>query len=111
MKVESQYYFVLGSQNFLLIHEPFEEVLRERVEYYRSIKKRLDFWLLPSPQFLELSEFQFVKTECPTKNIALVSTNKNFVTWLKLRFNNVILGEFTGPSSRLKSPLAYNYFY
>lgn len=109
--MESQYYFVLGSQNFLLIHEPFEEVLRERVEYYRSIEKRLDFWLLPSPQFLELPELQSIKKECLTNNIALVSTNKNFVTWLKLRFNNVIIGEFTGPSSKLKNPLAYNYIY
>lgn len=107
MEIPIKYYFVLGSQKFLLIEEPLEEILRERIQYYQSIKKNLDFWLLPSPKFLNLNELKKIKQISPNKNIAIVSTNKIFITWLKLRLNNVILGEFEGPSSSLPSPLNY----
>jgi hypothetical protein len=108
MQISIKYYFILGSQNFLLMEEPLEEILRERIQYYKSIKKNLDFWLLPCPKFLNLLELKDLKKICPNKNLAIVSTNKIFITWLKLRLNNVFLGEFEGPSANLPSPLTYD---
>jgi hypothetical protein len=102
-----KYYFALASQKFLLIEEPLEEILRERIQYYKSSKKNLDFWLLPNPDFLNLPDLQYVKLLSPEKNIGIVSTNPVFVTWLKLRLNNITIGEFEGPSSDLPSPLGY----
>ena len=49
----TKYYFVLASQQFLISQEPLEEVLRERIQYYCRTNKKIDFWLLPSPKFLD----------------------------------------------------------
>jgi hypothetical protein len=38
--------------------------------------------------------------------VALVSTSKQFITWLKLRFEYVATGEFEAPSATVADPLA-----
>jgi hypothetical protein len=38
--------------------------------------------------------------------VALVSTNKSFITWLKLRLEYVATGEFQAPSDAIPDPLA-----
>jgi Protein of unknown function (DUF2488) len=105
--VLTKYYFVVASKQFLVTEEPLEEVLRERIQYYCRTKKRIDFWLLPAPKFLEAENFKNLKNKFPKNCLAIVSTNKIFITWLKLRLNNVFVGEFSGPSEQIQNPLDF----
>lgn len=100
------YYYVLASQKFLLEEEPLEEVLRERTGHYQAQEKEIDFWLVKQPAFLEAPEMATIKAKCPQPAAAIVSTNPQFITWLKLRLEFVITGEFQGPSSSIADPLA-----
>jgi Protein of unknown function (DUF2488) len=100
------YYFVLASQRFLLEEEPFEEVLKERVRNYQEQNREIDFWFVKQPAFLEAPEFAEVKNKCPQPSAAVISTNSQFITWLKLRLEYVITGEFQAPSATISEPLA-----
>lgn len=107
--VPTKYYFVVASKQFLVADEPLEEVLRERIQYYCRTKKRIDFWLLPTPKFLQAENFKNLKNKFPQDCLAIVSTNKIFITWLKLRLNNVFVGEFSGPNEEIQNPLDFDY--
>lgn len=100
------YYYVLASQHFLLEEEPFEEVLRERTRNYHEQEKEIDFWLVKQPAFLEAPEMAQSKAKCPQPAAAVISTNSQFITWLKLRLEFVLTGEFTAPSEAIPDPLA-----
>lgn len=100
------YYYVLASQRFLLEEEPFEEVLKERRRDYEEKGKEIDFWLIKQPAFIEAPEFAEIKAKCPQPSAAVVSLNADFITWLKLRLEYVIKGEFEAPSSSIQEPLA-----
>ena len=100
------YYYVLASQHFLLEEEPLEEVLKERTRNYETNNKEIDFWLVKQPAFLEAAELATVKAQCPQPAAAIVSTNPQFITWLKLRLEYVIKGEFQAPSDSIPDPLA-----
>lgn len=100
------YHYVLASQRFLLEEEPFEEVLRERTRDYREKEKEIDFWLVKQPGFLEAPEMAEIKAKCPQPSVAVISTNPQFITWLKLRLEHVIKGEFQAPSESIRDPLA-----
>lgn len=100
------YYYVLASQKFLLEEEPFDEVLKERTRNYQEQNKEIDFWLVKQPAFLEAPEFSQIKAKCPQPAVAIISTNPQFVTWLKLRLEYVITGEFQAPSDTIPLPLA-----
>lgn len=100
------YYYVLASQKFLLEEEPLEEVLRERTCDYQDKNKEIDFWLIKQPAFLESPEFAEIKAKCPQPSVAIISTNSQFITWLKLRLEYVITGEFQAPSDTIPDPLA-----
>lgn len=100
------YHYVLTSQKFLLEEEPFEEVLKERNRDYREKNKEIDFWLVKQPAFLEAPEFAQIKAKCPQPSVAVISTNPVFITWLKLRLEYVITGEFQAPSDTIPSPVA-----
>lgn len=100
------YYYVLASQRFLLEEEPIEEVLKERTRDYHEKEKEIDFWLVKQPAFLEASQMQEIKHQCPQPAAAIVSTNPQFITWLKLRLEFVITGEFQAPSDTIPDPLA-----
>ena len=100
------YYYVLASQKFLLEEEPFEEVLKERTRNYQEQNKEIDFWLVKQPAFLEAPEFKEIKAKCPQPTVAVISTNKQFITWLKLRLEYVLTGEFEAPSDSISDPLA-----
>ncbi|NET28660.1 MgPME-cyclase complex family protein [Okeania sp. SIO1I7] len=100
------YYYVLASKKFLLEEEPLEEVFRERTRDYHEKEKEIDFWLVPQPAFLEASEMASIKTKCPQPAAAIISTNPKFITWLKLRLESVITGEFQAPSDSIPEPLA-----
>lgn len=100
------YYYLVASQRFLLEEEPFEEVLRERTKDYQDKGKEIDFWLVKQPAFLEAPEMAQVKQECPQPAAAVISTNPNFITWLKLRLEFVKTGEFQAPSDTIPDPIA-----
>lgn len=99
------YYYVLASQKFLTEEEPIDEVLKERTRDYQDKNKEIDFWLIKQPAFLEAPEMAEIKAKCPQPAAAIVSTNKQFITWLKLRLEYVIVGEFQ-PSETIPQPLA-----
>ena len=100
------YYYVLASRKFLIEEEPLEEVLRERTRNYRENEKEIDFWLVEQPAFLEAPEMAAVKAKCPQPAVAIVSTNKQVVTWLKLRLEYVLTGEFQAPTASIPDALA-----
>lgn len=94
----STYYYVLASQRFLMEEEPLEEVLRERTRHFQEQEKEIDFWLVPQPAFLENPEMSAVKAKCPQPAAAIISTDKGWITWLKLRLEYVLTGEFSANS-------------
>lgn len=100
------YYYVLASQKFLTEEEPLDEVLRERTRHYHEQEKEIDFWLIKQPAFLEAPELAAVKSRCPQPAAAIVSTNEQFITWLKLRLEYVLTGAFEAPSASIPDPLA-----
>ncbi|MBD1927410.1 DUF2488 family protein [Trichocoleus sp. FACHB-90] len=100
------YYYVLASQRFLLEEEPFDEVLKERIRNYKEQEKEIDFWLVKQPAFLEAPEMATIKAKCPQPAAAVISTNSQFITWLKLRLEFVLAGEFQAPNESIPDPLA-----
>lgn len=100
------YYYVLASRTFLLEEEPLDEVLKERTRHYREQEKAIDFWLVQQPAFLEAPEMAEVKAKCPQPAVAVVSTDRSFITWLKLRLEYVVVGEFQAASGTIPDPLA-----
>ncbi|MEM8605022.1 MAG: MgPME-cyclase complex family protein [Cyanobacteria bacterium P01_H01_bin.121] len=100
------YYYLLASRKFLCEDEPLEEVFRERNRYYQEQEKTVDFWLVEQPAFLEAPELATVKSQCPQPAAAVISTNAQFITWLKLRLEFVLTGEFQAPSETIPEPLA-----
>ncbi|MEB3212585.1 MAG: MgPME-cyclase complex family protein [Leptolyngbyaceae bacterium] len=100
------YHYILASQKFLLEDEPLEEVLKERVRDYEEKGKEIDFWLVKQPAFLDSPEMSDVKRRCPQPAAAIISTNAQFITWLKLRLEFVVVGTFESPSNAIPEPLA-----
>ncbi|MEL6501383.1 MAG: MgPME-cyclase complex family protein [Cyanobacteria bacterium J06623_1] len=100
------YYYVAASQKFLLEEEPFVEVIEERIRNYKERNQELDFWFIKQPAFLEAPEMASVKSQIPQPCAAVVTTNKQLATWLKLRLEYVLTGEFSAPSESIPEPLA-----
>lgn len=100
------YYYVLASEKFLCEIEPLDEVFRERERHYQEQGQTIDFWLVRQPAFLEAPELAAPKAKCPQPAAAVISTNPTFITWLKLRLEFVITGEFEAPSATISDPLA-----
>lgn len=108
-----KYFFVIGSSKFLLKNEPLEEMLRERAQFLRREKKPITFWVIKSPKFLKSSQLNGLKDKIVKAGLseveltAIISVDQTFTTWLKLRLQNVGLGNFiTGED--ISSPLASN---
>ncbi|MDF5730779.1 MAG: DUF2488 family protein [Rhizonema sp. PD38] len=100
------YYYVLASQHFLVEEEPLDEVLKERTRHYHEQEKEIDFWLVKQPAFLEAPQKVEEKKRCPQPAAAIISTNAQFITWLKLRLEYVITGEFSAPTETIPDALA-----
>lgn len=100
------YHYVLASQRFLLEEEPLEEVLRERVRNYKEQEKAIDFWLVKQPAFLEAPNMASVKEKCPQPSAAIISTDPKMITWLKLRLEYVLTGQFEAPTDAIPDPIA-----
>lgn len=100
------YHYVLASHRFLIEEEPLDEVLKERVRHYHEQEKEIDFWLVKQPAFLEAPEMAEIKKSCPQPAVAVISTNLQFITYLKLRLEFVTTGQFEAPSNTIPDPLA-----
>ena len=99
------YFFVAASEQFLTVEEPLEEILRERVRNYTENKKEIDFWLLKNPSFLKTTQFIDLRAKIPNPPAAVLSTDKKFITFLKLRLEFVAVGEFECPNAEITDPL------
>ncbi|MEG3976336.1 DUF2488 family protein [Microcoleus sp. herbarium8] len=100
------YYYVLASQRFLLEEEALDEVFKERIRNYNEQEKQIDFWLVKQPAFLEDPTMKEVKAKCPQPAAAIISIDPVFITWLKLRLEYVLTGEFQAPSATIPDALA-----
>ena len=100
------YYYLAASRRYILEEEPTAEVLKERTRYYQEQEKAIDFFLIHQPAFLEAPEMAALKAQCPQPAVAIVSTDPQFITWLKLRLEYVAIGEFQAPSASIPDPLA-----
>ena len=98
------YFFVAASEKFLTVEEPLEEILKERVRNYKENNKEIDFWLLKNPSFLQSSQFIDLTAKIPSPPAAVLSTDKKFITFLKLRLEFVAVGEFECPNAEISDP-------
>ena len=98
------YFFVAASEKFLTVEEPLEEILKERTRNYKENNKEIDFWLLKNPSFLKSSKFVDLSTKIPFPPAAIISTDKKFITFLKLRLEFVAVGEFKCPNAEIADP-------
>ena len=98
------YFFVAASEKFLTVEEPLEEILKERERNYKENNKEKDFWLLKNPSFLKTTQFVDLNAKIPKPAAAVISTDKKFITFLKLRLEFVAVGEFECPNAEIIDP-------
>ena len=98
------YFFVAASEKFLTVEEPIEEILKERIRNYKENNKEKDFWLLKNPSFLQNSQFDNLVAKIPSPPAAVLSTDKKFITFLKLRLEFVAVGQFEFPNAEITDP-------
>ena len=99
------YFFVAASEKFLTVEEPLDEILKERIRNYKENYKEIDFWLLKNPSFLKTSKFVDLSKRIKNTPAAVLSTDKKFITFLKLRLEFVAVGEFEFPNGEITDPL------
>jgi len=98
------YFFVAASEKFLTVEEPLAEILRERERNYKENNKEINFWLLKNPSFLKTAQFVDLEAKIPSPPAAVLSTDKKFITFLKLRLEFVAVGEFECPNAEITDP-------
>ena len=101
------YYYLVASEKFLTSdNENLHEVIEEKTRNYAEKGKEIDFWFIKQPAFLEAPEFKEIKAQCPQPASALISLDEQWITFLKLRLEYVITGQFSAPSDTIPEPLA-----
>ena len=104
----TQFHFVAASERFLTEEEPLDEVLRERRRNYAENGKEIDFWLVRQPACLSAPQLADLNQRIPQPAAAVVSSDASFITFLKLRLEYVVTGQFEAPSAEIQEPLASN---
>ena len=104
----TQFHFVAASERFLTEEDPLDEVLRERRRNYAENGKEIDFWLVRQPAFLSSPQLAELNQRIPQPAAAVVSSDASFITFLKLRLEYVVTGQFEAPSAEIQEPLASN---
>ena len=99
------YFFVAASEKYLTVEDTVEEIIKERIRNYKENNKEIDFWLLKNPSFLQTTQFIDLKAKIPSPPAAIVSTDKKFITFMKLRLEFVAVGEFECPNAEITDPL------
>ncbi|WIA27997.1 hypothetical protein OEZ86_010585 [Tetradesmus obliquus] len=94
----TQWYGLVANAEFFcndVQNEPLAEQLRERVRYFQEQGRELDFFLVPNPTWLDAQfpeQAKQVKRPC----MALVSSDKQWVTFMKLRLDRVLKFDLAG---------------
>lgn len=119
--MNKKYFYIVMSQQDLLENQVIEEIIRERNNYYINRENSLNFWILMSPSFLLKNEifnhikksnfYQLKKTDIIYNdsfyNGVIISTDFEYINWLKLRlgyFENISTNQI---DSRFKSDGLY----
>ncbi len=102
----TNFYFVAASEKFLTIEEPLEEILKERNRNYGENNKEKDFWLIKQPNFLNDPSLKEIAKKVPRPSAAVISTDKKFIDFLKLRLEFVVNGQFQSPNDFSNDPFA-----
>ena len=102
----TQFHFVAASERFLTEEEPLDEVLKERRRNYAENNKEIDFWLVRQPACLLAPQLAELNRRIPQPAAAVVSSDPSFITFLKLRLEYVVTGQFEAPSDEIPEPLA-----
>lgn len=96
---ELSFYYLMMSQEDITSNQVLEEILREKATNYSLNNKILDFWITISPSLIEklgieelFKETIFYEQQKKLKGNknnqfygCLISTDKNFINWVKLR--------------------------
>ena len=88
------YYIAMASTKFLLEQEPIEEMLRERKRYYKENNLPIDFWLIRDFSSINEPELKKLETYLMKPMSMIISSNKRFIDWIKLRVNYVLVDSF-----------------
>jgi len=104
--VMATYHYIAASKSFLMEDEALDEVLEERIRNYHQQEKEIDFWFVEQPAFLQSPEMAEVGDRIPKPAAAVITTDPQFITWLKLRLEYVASGQFDAPSATISDPLA-----
>ncbi len=84
--------------------EHFKELLYERLRLYGERSKEQDFWLVIEPKFLD--QFPNITKRLRRPAVALVSINRTWITFMKLRLDRVLSESYEADS--LEEALASN---
>lgn len=86
MKKQDKYYLLTIFENTSDLYNGFEEVLRERVYHYKKSSAPLDFWVVKNIK-LDIEALNKQKSENEfLKGFTIITTNKIFFEWIKLRY-------------------------
>uniref|UniRef100_A0A7N0VEB7 Uncharacterized protein n=1 Tax=Kalanchoe fedtschenkoi TaxID=63787 RepID=A0A7N0VEB7_KALFE len=72
--------------------EHFQEQLFERSRHYRPLGFERDCWLVIEPKFLD--KYPNITRRLAGPAVALVSTNGQWITFMKLRLDRVLVESF-----------------
>ncbi|RLN38876.1 uncharacterized protein C2845_PM01G14000 [Panicum miliaceum] len=96
-KKPKTYYFLVANAKFMLDEEEhFQEQLAEKLRNYAERDKERDFWLVIEPKFLD--RFPNITKRLKRPAVALVSTDGNWITFMKLRLDRVLQEQFDAES-------------
>lgn len=89
------YYYIVANAQFMLYEEEHAmEVVREKRRFMKEKNMPRDFWFVPNPEFLDSQPEVDKRVKKPC--CALVSTDEGWTTFMKLRYDKVIMGSFVG---------------
>ncbi|RCV44961.1 hypothetical protein SEVIR_9G420000v4 [Setaria viridis] len=96
-KKPKTYYFLVANAKFMLDEEEhFQEQLAEKLRNYAERDIERDFWLVIEPKFLD--RFPNITKRLKRPAVALVSNDGNWITFMKLRLDRVLQGQFDAES-------------
>ena len=76
-------------------NEAVAEQLRERVRYFKEQGRELDFYFVPNPAWLD-ARFPDQGKQVGRPSLALVSTDKKWVTFMRVRLDRVLQLDLSG---------------
>lgn len=101
---KTTFYFAIANSKWMLDElEELKELMEERARYFGEKNRERDFWLVQEPEFLDALPDVTAKVSRPCT--AIVSTDKKWITFMKVRLDRIVLGSFEGPTDSLPVPL------